>query len=86
MPTASEPWPLTDEQRAVVALARDFAAREVRPRGREVDEADIVTPVDLFAKAAAVGITDFMIPAELRRWRVHRRVHPVPGAGRAVLG
>jgi acyl-CoA dehydrogenase len=65
MPTANEPWPLTDEQRAVVALARDFAVREVRPRGREVDEADIVTPVDLFAKAAAVGITDFMIPAEL---------------------
>jgi alkylation response protein AidB-like acyl-CoA dehydrogenase len=65
MPTASEPWPLTDEQRAVVALAHDFAAREVRPRGREVDEADIVTPVDLFAKAASVGITDFMIPAEL---------------------
>src|ERR1700679_1292257 len=65
MPTANEPWPLTDEQRAVVALARDFAVREVRPRGGEVDEADIVTPVDLFAKAAEVGITDFMIPAEL---------------------
>jgi alkylation response protein AidB-like acyl-CoA dehydrogenase len=61
----TEPWPLTDEQRAVVALARDFATREVRPRGREVDEADVVTPVDLFAKAAAVGITDFMIPAAL---------------------
>jgi alkylation response protein AidB-like acyl-CoA dehydrogenase len=65
MTIASEPWPLTDEQRAVVALARDFAAREVRPRGREVDEADVVTPVDLFNKAAAVGITDFMIPEAL---------------------
>jgi acyl-CoA dehydrogenase len=64
-PTATEPWPLTDEQRAVVTLARDFASREVRPRGREVDEADVVTPVDLFAKAAAVGITDFMIPESL---------------------
>jgi acyl-CoA dehydrogenase len=61
----AEPWPLTDEQRAVVALARDFATREVRPRGREVDEADVVTPVGLFAKAAAVGITDFMIPEAL---------------------
>ena len=61
---AAEPWPLTDEQRAVVSLAREFAIREVRPRGREVDEADIVTPVDLFARAADVGITDFMIPAE----------------------
>jgi alkylation response protein AidB-like acyl-CoA dehydrogenase len=63
--TANEPWPLTDEQRAVVALARDFTVREVRPRGREVDEADVVTPVDLFAKAAVVGITDFMIPEAL---------------------
>jgi acyl-CoA dehydrogenase len=65
MTIATEPWPLTDEQRAVVALARDFAAREVRPRGHEVDEADVVTPVELFAKAAAVGITDFMIPESL---------------------
>src|SRR5690348_4304186 len=63
-PTA-EPWPLTDEQRAVTELARDFAVREIRPRGREADEADVVIPVDLFARAAAVGITDFMIPAEL---------------------
>jgi alkylation response protein AidB-like acyl-CoA dehydrogenase len=58
------PWPLTDEQRQIIELCRDFAAKEIRPRGREVDEADIVTPVDIFAKAAAVGITDFMIPEE----------------------
>jgi acyl-CoA dehydrogenase len=57
-------WPLTDEQRQIVELCRDFAAKEIRPRGREVDEADIVTPVDIFARAAAVGITDFMIPEE----------------------
>ena len=57
-------WPLSDEQRQIVALCRDFAAKEIRPRGREVDEADIVTPVDIFAKAAEVGITDFMIPEE----------------------
>jgi alkylation response protein AidB-like acyl-CoA dehydrogenase len=57
-------WPLTDEQRQIMALCRDFAAKEIRPRGREVDEADIVTPVDIFAKAAEVGITDFMIPEE----------------------
>jgi alkylation response protein AidB-like acyl-CoA dehydrogenase len=29
-----------------------------------VDEADVVTPVDLYGKAAEVGITDFMIPEE----------------------
>ncbi|MFN3003085.1 acyl-CoA dehydrogenase family protein [Mycolicibacterium wolinskyi] len=57
-------WPLTDEQRQIIALCRDFAAREIRPRGREVDEADTVTPVDIFEKAAAVGITDFMIAEE----------------------
>lgn len=59
-----EPWPLTDEQRAIVKLCHDFADKEIRPRGREVDEADVVTPVDIFAKAAQVGITDFMIAEE----------------------
>jgi acyl-CoA dehydrogenase len=64
-PTTNIPaWPLTDEQRQIVDLCRDFAAKEIRPRGREVDEADTVTPVDIFAKAAVVGITDFMIPEE----------------------
>ncbi|ORA39916.1 acyl-CoA dehydrogenase family protein [Mycobacterium aquaticum] len=57
-------WPLSDEQRQIVELCRDFAAKEIRPRGREVDEADTVTPVDIFHKAAEVGITDFMIPEE----------------------
>jgi acyl-CoA dehydrogenase len=57
-------WPLTDEQRQIVELCQDFATKEIRPRGREVDEADVVTPVDIFKKAAQVGITDFMIPEE----------------------
>jgi acyl-CoA dehydrogenase len=57
-------WPLTDEQQQIIKLCKDFAAREIRPRAREVDEADVVTPVDLFAKAAEVGITDFMLPEE----------------------
>jgi alkylation response protein AidB-like acyl-CoA dehydrogenase len=58
------PWPLTEEQRSIVKLSHEFAAKEIRPRGREVDEADVVTPVDIFRKAAAVGITDFMLPEE----------------------
>jgi acyl-CoA dehydrogenase len=57
-------WPLTAEQRQIVQLCRDFAEREIRPRAREVDEADVVTPVDLFAKAAEVGITNFMLPEQ----------------------
>jgi acyl-CoA dehydrogenase len=55
-------WPLTEEQRQIVQLCRDFAEREIRPRARAVDEADVVTPVDLFARAAEVGITNFMLP------------------------
>ena len=57
-------WPLTAEQRQIVQLCRDFAEREIRPRAREVDEADVVTPVDLFAKAGEVGITNFMLPEQ----------------------
>ncbi len=59
-----EYWPLTDEQRAIVELCAQFATDEIRPRGREVDEADVVSPVDIFRKAAEVGITDFMLPEE----------------------
>ena len=65
MPTTQyDPWPLSTEQREIVKLCRDFAEKEIRPRGREVDEADVVTPVDIFHKAAQVGITDFMIAEE----------------------
>ncbi|MBO1329720.1 acyl-CoA dehydrogenase family protein [Streptomyces sp. VRA16 Mangrove soil] len=56
--------PLTDEQRAVVDLARSFATDEIRPRARAVDEADVETPWDLWHKAAKVGITGFMLPEE----------------------
>ncbi|MGD6741944.1 acyl-CoA dehydrogenase family protein [Streptomyces sp. BH106] len=56
--------PLTPEQHAVVELARTFAAEEIRPRARAVDEADIETPWDLWRKAAKVGITGFMLPEE----------------------
>ncbi|MFD7087232.1 acyl-CoA dehydrogenase family protein [Streptomyces sp. NPDC059896] len=65
MNALTDPWPLTDEQRAVVQLCRDFARNEIRPRAREVDEADVVTPVDIWRKAAQVGITDFMLPTEV---------------------
>lgn len=57
-------WQLTDEQEAIVELCREFATEQVRPRGSEVDEADNGSPLDLFAEAAKVGITDFMIPEE----------------------
>lgn len=65
MPQAAEPWPLTDEQRDIVELCRQFAVNEIRPRGREVDERDVESPLDIFRSAAKVGITDFMLPEEL---------------------
>src|SRR6476469_10568667 len=62
--TEYSPWPLTTEQREIVKLCRDVDEKEIRPRGREVDEADVVTPVDIFHKAAQVGITDFLMAEE----------------------
>jgi alkylation response protein AidB-like acyl-CoA dehydrogenase len=55
---------LTEEQREFVALARDFAEREIRPRAREVDEADTQSPLDLWDKAAGIGLAAYMLPAE----------------------
>jgi acyl-CoA dehydrogenase len=55
---------LTEDQRGFIALARDFAMREIRPRARAVDEADTESPMDLWTKAAALGITSFMLPSE----------------------
>jgi acyl-CoA dehydrogenase len=55
---------LTEEQREFIALARDFAAREIRPRARAVDEADTESPLDLWEKAARVGLSAYMLPAE----------------------
>ncbi|MET8473656.1 acyl-CoA dehydrogenase family protein [Streptomyces sp. NPDC006422] len=57
-------WELTAEQREFVRLARDVAATEIRPRARAVDDAGTESPLDLWKRAAATGLTDFMIPAE----------------------
>ncbi|MHA6758124.1 acyl-CoA dehydrogenase family protein [Streptacidiphilus sp. PAMC 29251] len=55
---------LTGEQQQIVSLAREFAAKEIRPRAREVDDAQTESPLDLWSKAAAIGLSSFMIPAE----------------------
>jgi acyl-CoA dehydrogenase len=55
---------LTEEQREFIAVARDFAAREIRPRARAVDEADTESPLDLWEKAARIGLSSYMLPAE----------------------
>ena len=56
---------LTDEQREIQALAREFAQTEIRPISAEVDERDTYTPLDVVYKAAEVGLTSFMLPEEV---------------------
>jgi alkylation response protein AidB-like acyl-CoA dehydrogenase len=54
---------LTEEQRALQALAHDFAVNELRPIADECDKSDTF-PLELLAKAAAVGLTSYAIPQE----------------------
>jgi alkylation response protein AidB-like acyl-CoA dehydrogenase len=54
---------LTEEQRGLQALAREFAERELRPLAGEWDERDDYPP-GLLARAAAVGLTSYAVPAE----------------------
>jgi alkylation response protein AidB-like acyl-CoA dehydrogenase len=60
----SEPFGLSDEQREIQALCREFAQREIRPISLAVDEADTEMPWEVWYKAAEVGITSFMLPEE----------------------
>ncbi len=55
---------LTDEQLEIQRLCREFAAREIRPISLAVDEADVEVPWELWRKAAGLGLTSFMLPAE----------------------
>ena len=55
---------LTDEQREIQALCREFAAKEIRPISLAVDEADIEWPREVWRKASEIGLTSFMLPAE----------------------
>ena len=61
----SDPLGLSPEQREIQAVCREFAEREIRPVAAEVDEADTQTPLELFHKAASLGLTSFMLPEEV---------------------
>jgi acyl-CoA dehydrogenase len=52
---------LSDEQRELRALARDFAEREIRPAAAEHDEGSR-HPVELIAKAHALGLMNVHVP------------------------
>ena len=55
---------LTDEQRALRELAREFAANEIRPKAAEYDERS-THPSDLIAKAHELGLMNPHVPEEL---------------------
>ena len=55
---------LTDEQRELRALAREFAEKEIRPRAAEYDEHQ-THPADIIAKAHAVGLMNLHVPESL---------------------
>ena len=56
---------LTPEQEEIRRVCRDFAAREIRPAAAAVDAAEDGVPLDLWHKAAAIGLTGFMLPEAL---------------------
>ena len=56
--------PLTQEQEEIRRTCREFAAREIRPISLQVDAADGEVPWEVWRKAAAIGLTSFMLPAE----------------------
>jgi acyl-CoA dehydrogenase len=54
---------LTDEQKELRALAREFAEKEIRPRAAEYDEHS-THPEDVIAKAHELGLMNVHIPEE----------------------
>jgi acyl-CoA dehydrogenase len=58
----SDPTALSDEQRAIQRVCREFAAREIRPVSLSVDEADVELPYEIWRKASKLGLTSFMLP------------------------
>jgi acyl-CoA dehydrogenase len=54
---------LTDEQKALRELAREFAEKEIRPKEREYDE-KMQHPVDVIERAHEVGLMNLHVPEE----------------------
>ena len=55
---------LTEEQRELRALAREFAAKEIRPKAAEYDEHS-THPADVIAKAHELGLMNLHVPESL---------------------
>ncbi|HSL64749.1 MAG TPA: acyl-CoA dehydrogenase family protein [Gaiellaceae bacterium] len=54
---------LTEEQKELRALAREFAEKEIRPKAAEYDERS-THPADVIAKAHEVGLMNVHVPEE----------------------
>ena len=54
---------LTDEQKALRELSREFAEKEIRPRAAEYDEHS-THPADVIAKAHELGLMNVHVPEE----------------------
>jgi short/branched chain acyl-CoA dehydrogenase len=61
--TSAMDFDLTDEQRAIQSLAREFARDEVRPRAKEMDRQERF-PSELVAKMAELGFMGLPFPEE----------------------
>lgn len=53
----------TENQRMIIGMVRDFAAREIRPNMMQWDE-DQEFPIDLFRKMGTLGLMGVMVPEE----------------------
>jgi acyl-CoA dehydrogenase len=62
--TTGVSFALTDEQKELRALAREFAQKEIRPKAAEYDER-MQHPADVIAKAHEVGLMNIHVPEEL---------------------
>ncbi len=61
--TGGVSFALTDEQKALRDLAREFADKEIRPKEAEYDE-KMQHPADVIAKAHEVGLMNLHVPEE----------------------
>ena len=60
---AGPSFALTEEQKALRDLARDFAEKEIRPKAAEYDEHS-THPVDIIEQAHGVGLMNPHVPEE----------------------
>src|SRR6266851_3812447 len=61
--TSGVSFALTDEQKELRAVAREFATKEIRPKAAEYD-VHMTHPADVIAKAHEVGLMNLNVPAE----------------------